>query len=421
MDKLLALPVAGDSYLLDLHGRKILVDGGHSSRSLRTALSSPNVAVTELDIVVCTHADADHAGGLVDLLDKGGIRVGEFWLPGAWGDALPELLRQPRAVVDSLVTEMDEVSTRSAEAPDIQDDEDFEADIGANIAAQRRSLAMENPREVTARDHGNERVLGIRWLRELLPDDQLNEEGDLAAAKEFERGRRLIRQRAIIKKFNAQQRSMWVSAIKTAERIRRIAIQAIRHDVVVRWFDFGEFAKTRLASGGDARLLVPLNSVELAFPPPPIATMKYLARLTPVNEECLVFMSVHELPWPKGIDVVFTGDSPLGDGVGYGRSFLHSYRWNMRPVVATAPHHGSESNSIAYRHLQDFAPIAFWLRSGGSPKHPGPTFRSLLESDRICTSCPHKKLERRLAVVQLSPPPWSPLVLRTNGHVCNCK
>jgi metal-dependent hydrolase (beta-lactamase superfamily II) len=68
MDKLLALPVAGDSYLLDLHGRKILVDGGHSSRSLRTALSSPNVAVTELDIVVCTHADADHAGGLVDLL-----------------------------------------------------------------------------------------------------------------------------------------------------------------------------------------------------------------------------------------------------------------------------------------------------------------------------------------------------------------
>ena len=64
MDKLLALPIAGDSYLLHSQGVKILVDGGHSSLSLSAALASPDVAVRDLDIVVCTHADIDHAGAV---------------------------------------------------------------------------------------------------------------------------------------------------------------------------------------------------------------------------------------------------------------------------------------------------------------------------------------------------------------------
>ena len=91
MDKLVALPVSGDSYLLRRGDKNILVDGGYSSGKLAKALSSKEVDVDHLDIVVCTHADRDHAGGLADLLEKTHIQVDEFWLPGAWLDSLPTL------------------------------------------------------------------------------------------------------------------------------------------------------------------------------------------------------------------------------------------------------------------------------------------------------------------------------------------
>ncbi|SAL68931.1 MBL fold metallo-hydrolase [Caballeronia humi] len=81
MNKLVALPVSGDSYLLQRCGQNVLVDGGYSSRALVAALSSPRTELNHLHIVVCTHADKDHAGGFTDLLDNSSITVGEFWLP----------------------------------------------------------------------------------------------------------------------------------------------------------------------------------------------------------------------------------------------------------------------------------------------------------------------------------------------------
>jgi len=419
MDKLLALPIAGDAYLLHSQGFRILVDGGHSSLSLSMALSSPDVAARELDIVVCTHADIDHAGGLVDLLDKRHIRVGEFWLPGAWGDALPALLSQPSLVMDALAQEMENWSP-DAEGPSDQDEEEFETGLHARIAAERRSLLQDCHREVAVRDpDSKESKAGVRWLRDFLADDQRLEAGDTAAAKAFDRGRRLVRHRASALHLNEQQRSMWNRTIKTAERIRQIAVQAVRQDVPVRWFDFGEFAKTRTAIGGEPGRLVPLNSIELLFPPRPVEAMSYLARLTPVNEECLVFLAEGERSRPWDVGVIFTGDSPLGFGTGYGDSFLGRNLDEIRTVVATAPHHGSESNKVAYQHMNAVARVAIWLRSGGSSRHPGPTFRGLPDVMRVCTSCPHRGHARRLAVVHLSHPDCWP-VLRTNGYECNC-
>ncbi|WP_217619573.1 MBL fold metallo-hydrolase, partial [Achromobacter sp. GbtcB20] len=78
-----ALPIKGESYLLQYMGKLILVDGGYTGSSLALALKKqlgkPNI---HLDVVVCTHNDKDHAGGLTDLLDRPGITASEFWLPG---------------------------------------------------------------------------------------------------------------------------------------------------------------------------------------------------------------------------------------------------------------------------------------------------------------------------------------------------
>ncbi|QVX15834.1 MBL fold metallo-hydrolase [Pseudomonas congelans] len=105
MSRLIALPVDGDAFILQRAGYTILVDGGKRSALLASELAK--FEVTHLDFIVCTHADEDHAGGLVDFLDRSGISVSEFWLPGAWLQSLPVLLTHPKKVVDELVGEAD--------------------------------------------------------------------------------------------------------------------------------------------------------------------------------------------------------------------------------------------------------------------------------------------------------------------------
>jgi competence protein ComEC len=68
----------GDAILLqDPSGQTILVDGGPDPRSLDRALRRNGVK--QLDLVVVTHGDLDHVGGVTELLASG--RVAELWVP----------------------------------------------------------------------------------------------------------------------------------------------------------------------------------------------------------------------------------------------------------------------------------------------------------------------------------------------------
>lgn len=414
MDKLVALPVSGDSFLLRREKKNILVDGGKSTRRLIKALSSPSVAVNHLHVVVCTHADDDHAGGLTDLLDKGLVQVDEFWLPGAWSDILPELLKNPKQVVDGLMEELSKFDPNEYDL-DLSDEDNFESGIHAWVAKQRREI--QNPRDSKFQEVSNPLDIeaGLKWLKEQA-SLELNVANDAKLAKAFNRGRISVRYHVSKMKLDWKWRAFWVSLINTAERIRKIAVQAIRHNVKVRWFDFEEFFNSRHACGGDSVLLVPLNSVELEVPRPPIGGLSYVARLTPINEECLVFMSPSTDHCPHRLGVVFTGDSPLGYGSGYANTWLNKPE---KPclVVATAPHHGSESNAMAYGHLTKIAHVVLWVRSGGTSKHPGPTFRNLSRTMRACTHCHSQRYKSDVAEVQLSG--FCPF-FRVRAHDCNC-
>jgi len=448
MDTLVALPVSGDSFLLRRDNYNILVDGGYSSRTLIAALTKPRLAIGHLHIVVCTHADKDHAGGLTDLLDKSRITVGEFWLPGAWTESLPELLKNPDLVMNALIAEFESFAPRDngalnrddgfesrvrkiiveeayetqrkskRESLEQQDVDEFESHMHALIASERRKYERERKSNIDQlnpeQQVGN---AGLAWLKEQAASLELNELNDAHSAKAFDRGRSSVRYLARKKQLDQQLTVFWLELIDTAARIRKIAVQAIRHNVNVRWFDFGEFAKTKKAFGGEPDLLVPLNAVELIVPPAPIGMMTYMLRLTPVNEECLVFLSPGPTWRHRG--VVFTGDSPLGHGSGYRLSFLDWPTERAQWVVATAPHHGSESNAVAYEHLETMTNVELWLRSGGSSKHPGPTFRKLPLFQRGCTHCPHLELKRGIAEVQLSDQFRGPS-FRVKPHDCCC-
>ncbi|MGR3761115.1 hypothetical protein ACUXV3_13455 [Roseobacteraceae bacterium NS-SX3] len=162
----------------------------------------------------------------------------------------------------------------------------------------------------------------------------------------------------------------WLGLIDTAQAIRDLAVAAIRHGIPTRWFDFEQFAKTRQATGGARGFLVPNNAVEQATPPTKLA--RYM-HLTQINRESLVFLAP---PAPERFGVLFCADSPLGDGPKFSHSFLPTLPSPMRwlPIVATAPHHGAETNRAAYDHLQKWPNVKVLLRAGGSAKQTGPYF-----------------------------------------------
>ena len=106
-------------------------------------------ATKTLDVVVCTHGDGDHAGGLVDLLKLWPGTIGQVWLPGRWVDVVPELLRDPKGFVDGLIKELDAIDIRGlSDGGGEESAADLAATMDDRVIAEREA----------ARDSSDERV-----------------------------------------------------------------------------------------------------------------------------------------------------------------------------------------------------------------------------------------------------------------------
>lgn len=357
MSSLIALPVRGESFLLAKETKTILVDGGYSARKLFDALKKSGREIANIDVVVCTHADIDHAGGLKGFIDETGIAVGEFWLPGKWLDCLEELILSPNKVMNGLISDLD----NGLEEPTNQ--------IGWSEMSQETDETAANI-----------------WLSTLLFETSKDwvrlEE---VAIRAFNAAKEKIRYRRNKGNIEENLAGFYLSLVDAADAIRAIVLQAVKHQVKIRWFDFGRFLNTRHAQGGYKDLLEPLNSVEYVRLPQ--KQLSYFAKLTQRNVECLSFFAPSQ---GCELGVVFCGDSPMGVGLNYQDSFLDSSNRPDWPVVATAPHHGSDSNAIAYDHMAKWAKVLCWVRAGGKKSHPGDRFSGLPASERVCTHCPKR-------------------------------
>jgi beta-lactamase superfamily II metal-dependent hydrolase len=79
--RFLALPVGqGDAFFLKSPDGSVLVDGGRSVEGFRE-LFERVTGQREVDVVLCTHNDADHANGVLGFL-RSGLGCREVWLPG---------------------------------------------------------------------------------------------------------------------------------------------------------------------------------------------------------------------------------------------------------------------------------------------------------------------------------------------------
>jgi hypothetical protein len=97
--KFIALPVnQGDAFYAETDdGFRVLVDGGRSRRAL-PKLFRKYTKSDRVDVLVCTHNDADHAQGLIGFLENGS-HCDELWIPATW---LYALLRLPANTEETL-------------------------------------------------------------------------------------------------------------------------------------------------------------------------------------------------------------------------------------------------------------------------------------------------------------------------------
>lgn len=83
---ILASGSTGNSVLVELGGKKILIDAGISARRIEQGLAGVGVKAGDLDCVLITHEHIDHIKGLDVFIRRHGIPV--YTRPGTW-EAIP--------------------------------------------------------------------------------------------------------------------------------------------------------------------------------------------------------------------------------------------------------------------------------------------------------------------------------------------
>jgi hypothetical protein len=365
MPRFIAIPVArGDAFYLEREGFSVLTDGGGNQRDLPLKFRNATNA-KDVNVVLCTHNDADHANGLRGFL-KSNLKCGEVWLPGRWLGALPDILRPFVEVFDKLEDNIAKTHSPSKVETEESSLSTIEAYAEHLYSTSSDTLGIEEGPPV-GEDGWPESYLQMLKNAESwkVPPHRLRNQ----APSDWS----FCSYRHYGQIGGTDVRLLW-SAIKAADRIRDIAINAFGRKIPVRWFEFD----TINPSGGVSELQ-PVNAREVARVRPRVGPLLDWLALTVSNKESLVFWSP---PTEHHPGVLFTADSDLAGA---------KLPLKLDHAIATAPHHGSEANANAYRAVAlantHGTPSITWVRSDGKYlSRPGSTYLGLAPR-RLCTLC----------------------------------
>lgn len=376
----MALPVGqGDAFYLERNGKSILVDGGKGRKNFST-LFTKHTKKDSVDILACTHNDADHANGVLGFLESG-LECGEVWLPKFWLDVLPAILKPFHEFLPPIAKEINGISDM------------FFANEQQNTLEQ---LSLEK----YTIDSGNE--LNLQGEPEQIEKDgwtkstaSILEEAGEWRYELYNHEFHLLFYHRLLK--SPEKLNLLSSAIEAADRIRNIALAAYGSGIPVRWF---EFSSGKISSIG-TNILEPLNAKEVTYLRPSNQSILKALALTVANKESLVFWAPKRGDLPG---VLFTADSDLEN------TYLPNES-DFQNALVTSPHHGSESNYTAYCKVNTAAGensnTITWIRSDcKSRKRPGATFRQ--QTRRYCTLCNYSTHQKQTIKLTLSGGAWIP-------------
>lgn len=384
MGKFIALKVGqGDSFYLEHEETSILVDGGRAQEYFPD-LFEATTSKDKVDIVVCTHSDADHAYGILGFL-KSHLTCEEVWLPGIWTDRLQDLLESESEFIEELVYRIHSLD-------DDDNDNEFNLEEYGDLHSEKLHTKL---KETNGMDEKP-----ISLIMERIEETYSDVDLRLEFNHHYSYFPFLWKDRGSFKW------DLFVEAIDTAKIIKEIASQAYHKGALVRWFQYDD----RRSGGGLEGTLVPINSIEIInVSPRKLDALEYLS-LSRANKLSLVFHSEGNENTPA---VLFSADSDL--------SFDQEIPWTDGMII-TAAHHGSESNKGFYdryefdKGTKNIKPI--WVRSDGKyAKRPGDWYTSIKSDFKFCTLCRGSgkiKQNVHLGIVNSS---WS----AKSTNLCSCR
>jgi len=396
-DRFIALPVGqGDAFFLQRGRRTALIDGGRSQLGFAD-LFRKHVQKESVDVLVCTHNDADHSSGLIGFLDSG-LTCDQVWLPAIWGSISNCVLENPGDSWHELICRilgLDGKSLRKlSRGPGT-----MLSNLGDDLAAKRLDSAPNDEADRARAGNAVSYPSGHKGGELPWPWGDLSHRLPITGTED-----RL----ALILWFghpsggSADLRwQLLQESIDSARRILHILALAIHKGITIRWFEYDP----NESSGGESDWLAPINSreVKLISHISPSDILKYLA-LSQSNKESLVFFSAGT----EGISpaALFCADSDLG----------FSQPIPSEPgMIVTAPHHGSEANARAYGRMPKLITAgreSSWVRSDGRFRgRPGKSFLAL-NAKKYCTICRGSDLPKQKVEFTGGSGAWSPVKSR---------
>ncbi len=382
--KFIALPVGrGDAFYAEtVDGFRVLVDGGNSRKTLPD-LFRRYTKQSGVDVLVCTHNDADHAEGIIGFLESD-LDCKELWLPATWIDALQSLPYHARDTLYFLLERFREIEHERLryEGGD-QQDAAWQV-VFPQMPEERTKIEIKE--EQIERENEKVAVDNIT-LSNILDaiNDAINEHLEMLLYFNWHR-------RCLIL-FGDTRYVLFSIVLKDISRLLKIALLAIDRGISIRCFRHAP----QNAKPIQGYSLIPLSGKQVScIPAVRKRTPKeflYLAFLTTVNKQSLVFY----LEAPEGKPgILFTADSDL-EGVDLKRIRERS--------IVTAPHHGSKDNASVYSMFQ--GPMV-WVRSDENSKRRPCSEYLHACGKRFCTICRNSNRQKQVVKLYLRKNSWVP-------------
>ena len=359
--KFTALPVnVGDSFLLRLPEFTILVDAGQNKKHILTLLKQERLNNNHINLLVCTHYDADHIKGILGVLESQKYSFDEIWLPEVLGSLSYTISEDMMPILKRL------------RVLDSEGIENLICNAGNSSKSKLQFSDSEDPPIKTANLELLKNCLALFMRSEPLMFYALD--SLLYSA---------LPGQAMLANLNA--------AIT-------IVSSSLSSGAYVRWFKYSRSLVNKPYGFG----MSAMNSTEAAVTrySPDVFLMKLY--LTTINVESLVFkFSCEQHP-----DVLFCADSDL--------SFTGTPIHLKDDSVVTAPHHGSSTADAAYCLIEGSNLI--YIRSDRSQtKRPGNGFLGQKRQNHCyCTICRNMGPKQKVEIVYTGNSP------RVYGTKCKC-
>jgi len=335
--KFKALPVrCGDSFLIECEGKTILVDGGKNQRDIITIINKENIHNHHIDLLICTHYDADHINGIVGLLKSNKYSFNEVWLPEIFGSIAYSFANGTNEIFQYLRY--------------------FE-----NFEFNDNQLDYDNQQQPLAdNDDDSYELIDNERLSYLIENKLFDLE------YRFHFGNRHLNEH-------------YFKMINNWHNISALVNQSISSGAYIRWFSY----RNNITNQTYRYDIYPKNSVQTKITKYPPVLFFQILYLTTINKESLVFLFNKEM-FPN---ILFSADSDF--------SFCNNINLKDNSIV-TAPHHGSESNDIVYSKIVGNNLI--FVRSDNSQiKRPGQGY--LNQSRRYCTICRNINQKQKVELI----------------------